>query len=97
MYAIVTKETRPPRISRGIVDPRCVIEKKRSRPVAKFVEPVPNAATGDATALACVPASRPSAPSCSHPSTRPAHDEAPGPGLQRAAEVPGPAERRHDE
>ncbi len=35
MYAIVTKETRPPRISRGMLDPRCVIEKKRSRPDAK--------------------------------------------------------------
>jgi hypothetical protein len=35
MYAIVTKETSPPRISRGIVDPRFVMEKYRSRPVAK--------------------------------------------------------------
>jgi hypothetical protein len=35
MYAIVTNETSPPRISRGIVDPRFVMEKYRSRPVAK--------------------------------------------------------------
>jgi hypothetical protein len=30
----VTKETRPPRTSRGMVDPRFVTEKKRSRPDA---------------------------------------------------------------
>jgi len=35
MYAIVMKVTRPPRISRLVVDPRLLIEKKRSMRVPR--------------------------------------------------------------